>query len=70
MLPARALLQLFEKITIRVVRARQNQENFQKLTFEKKKLFCVLKKNNSEQAVFSLLLMSFDDFRCKKQPMG
>ena len=37
MLAARALLQLFEKSTIRVGTARQNQENFQKTHFWKKK---------------------------------
>ena len=39
MLAARALLQLFEKSTIRVGTARQNQEIFKKLTFEKKYYF-------------------------------
>ena len=39
MLAARALLQLFEKSTIRVGTARQNQENFQKTHFWKKPNF-------------------------------
>ena len=63
MLAARALLQLFEKSTIRVVGTRQNQENFQKTHFWKKNFFEAFEEFPTKFLIFILWILMILGFR-------
>ena len=65
MLAARALFQLFEKITIRVVGTRQNQEKSEKILLQKKNTFFLSFFKISHQ-VLNFYFVNFDDFGVPK----